>query len=538
MGYFFPVLLRRCLLATPGTQTGRAIPFTLIGSSRCFSSPTAPTSERIDFPFEDDESSSSFAKSPDDLRSRIFRLRFPKRSATAVIEKWVAEGRKASSQELRRIAMDLRRSQRFKHALEIFMWLDSQSSFQASAADQAAKLDLIIKVDSLANAELYFEQISNTASQKVASLPLLHFYVKQKELTKAEALLTKLCSLSFIVNPHHFNEIMKLYAATGQFKKVIYVIRYMKRNKVCLNVLSYNLWMNACGEVSDVASLEMIYKEMTVDNNVEVGWSTYCTLANIYTRFGLADKAFAALRMAENKLSTKKRLGYSFVMTNYAALGDKNGVLRLWEFSKRVAGKIPCANYMSVMICLVKLGDISEAERIFKAWESQCWKYDIRVPNILLGAHMRNGCMEKVELLFFHALKKGGNPNYKTWEILMEGWVKKKEMDKAVEVMKKGLSMLKHCIWRPSSDILSAIAEYYEEIQNVDDANRFVKVLQRSCLMNLHLYKSFVRTHVKAKRVNPNIPKMMARDGIEPDEEIKLLIQQMTSIISADIYVD
>lgn len=422
--------------------------------------------------------------------------------------------------------------------MQIFMWMESRSSFQASAADQAAKLDLIIKVDSIANAEIYLEQISNHASKKAACLPLLHYYVKEKELGKAEALLAKLCNLDFIVNPHPFNEIMKLYAATGQFKKVIYVIRYMKRNKVPLNVLSYNLWMNACGDVSDFASLEMIYKEMMGDKNVETGWSTYCTLANIYTRYGLVDKALTALRIAENKLSIKKRLGYSFVMTNYAALGDKEGVLRLWEFSKRVPGKIPCANYMSVISCLVKLGDISEAERVFRVWESQCWKYDIRVPNILLGAHMRNGCMEKVELLFFHALKKGANPNYKTWEILMEGWLKNKQMDKAMEAMKKGLSMLKHCIWRPPLEILLAVAEYYEEFQNVDDAKRFVKVLRRLHLMNLRLYKSFVRIYIKAKRATPNILKMMARDGIEPDEEIRLLIQQTHNISTFDLCIN
>ncbi|XP_020706068.1 pentatricopeptide repeat-containing protein At5g27460 [Dendrobium catenatum] len=530
MGSFFPVLRRRCLLVAPASQSCRVISFSTIDTSRCFSSPAAPTSERVGLEIADEDPSFTPAGAPDDLRSRIFRLRFPKRSATVVIDKWIAEGRKATAPELRKIARDLRRLQRFKHALEIFMWMESRSGFQASTADQAAKVDLIIKVDGIANAELHFEQISHRASQKAASLPLLHLYVKQRELGKAEALLAKINNMGFIVNPHPFNEIMKLYAATGQFKKVIYVVQHMKRNKVPLNVLSYNLWMNACGEVSDIASLEMTYKEMMVDKNVQPGWSTYCTLANIYTRSGLVDKAFTALRIAENKLSMTKRLGYSFVMTNYAALGDKEGVLRLWELSKRVGGKIPCANYMSVISCLVKLGEIPEAEGVFRTWESQCWKYDIRVPNILLAAHMRNGCMDKVELLLFHALKKGANPNYKTWEILMEGWVKSKQMEKAVEAMKKGLSMLKHCIWRPNPEILLAIAEHYKEFQNVDDAKRFVKVLRRLHLMNLHLYKSFVRMHIEAKRMTPNIVKMMDRDGIEPDEEIRLLIKQIDSI--------
>jgi hypothetical protein len=55
----------------------------------------------------------------DDLRSRIFRLGLAKRSATAALEKWSSEGRDAPTAELRRIARDLTRVRRYKHALEV-----------------------------------------------------------------------------------------------------------------------------------------------------------------------------------------------------------------------------------------------------------------------------------------------------------------------------------------------------------------------------------------------------------------------------------
>ncbi|KAJ6420752.1 hypothetical protein OIU84_028168 [Salix udensis] len=55
----------------------------------------------------------------DDLKGRIFRLRLPKRSATNVIDKWVREGNAVSASELRHISKELRKSQRFKHALEV-----------------------------------------------------------------------------------------------------------------------------------------------------------------------------------------------------------------------------------------------------------------------------------------------------------------------------------------------------------------------------------------------------------------------------------
>ncbi|PKA56131.1 Pentatricopeptide repeat-containing protein [Apostasia shenzhenica] len=423
--------------------------------------------------------------------------------------------------------------------MQIFLWMASQSNFQASPpVDHATVLDLIVKVDGLAKAELYFDQISTNASKKSACLPLLHAYVKARELEKAEKLLAMLGNLGLIANPHPFNEIMKLYMAISQFEKTIYVIQFMKRKKIPLNVLSYNLWMNACGKLADVASLEMVYKEMRADKNVEVGWSTYCTLAHIYTRLGLFNKAFTSLRIAEGKLSLRKRLGYSFIITLYAALGDKDGVLRLWESSKRVAGKIPCACYMSVISCLIKLEEILEAERVFRDWEFQCRNYDIRVPNILLGVYVRNGWIEQAESLFCHTLAKGATPNYKTWEILMEGWVKNKQMGMAVEAMKKGFSLLENCIWRPPSEIVLAIAEYYELHLDVEESRRYVAVLRRFGLMNLHLYKSFVRLHRKAMCETPSILRMMAEDGIEPDEELRLLLNHSKTSSIEDISVD
>ncbi|KAK1302812.1 Pentatricopeptide repeat-containing protein [Acorus calamus] len=58
----------------------------------------------------------------DDMKSRVFRLRLPKRSATNALQRWVDEGREVSLPELRNISKELRRAQRYKHALEDVMY--------------------------------------------------------------------------------------------------------------------------------------------------------------------------------------------------------------------------------------------------------------------------------------------------------------------------------------------------------------------------------------------------------------------------------
>ncbi|XP_058096969.1 pentatricopeptide repeat-containing protein At5g27460 [Magnolia sinica] len=465
-----------------------------------------------------------------DLKSRILRLRSSNRSAMDALQRWVGEGRKVKLPELRRIADDLRKLKRYEHALEILTWMEAQGSFQMSAADRAIILELMIRVHGLSEAEEYFETIPDRNSQKAACLPLLNFHVKERATKRAELFMLKLQRLGLTVTPHPFNEMMKLYMATCHFGKVPLVIEQMKRNRIPLNVLSYNLWMGACGAVSDVVSAEMVYKEMMNDMTLDVGWSTYSTLANIYVRSDLVDKAAAALRAAEQKLSASSRLGYFFLITQYAALNDKDGVLRLWEGSKSVPGKITCANYMCILSCLVKLGDVGEAEKIFTTWESKCRKYDIRVSNVLLGAYMRRGWMEKAEALHLSTLEKGGCPNYKTWEILMEGWMKNEQMDKVVEAMKKGFSRLRECHWRPSPSVVMAIAKHFEEHGSVEDACKYVKGLRSLNLVNLSVYKSLLRVHIHAQRPALDVLKMMERDKIDLDEETSALLEQMSKM--------
>lgn len=65
----------------------------------------------------EEETSNSDGK--DDLKSRIFRIGLPKRSATNVIQRWVSEGKQATISGLRHILKELRKSQRYKHALEV-----------------------------------------------------------------------------------------------------------------------------------------------------------------------------------------------------------------------------------------------------------------------------------------------------------------------------------------------------------------------------------------------------------------------------------
>ncbi|KAK7282861.1 hypothetical protein RIF29_11951 [Crotalaria pallida] len=464
------------------------------------------------------------------LKNRILSLKSPTESAIPALQNWFDQGNNLSRFDLRRVSGALLKSKRYHHALEVFKWMENQKNFHLVPADHAVKLEIIIKVYGLMKAEEYFMSIPDSAAKKVASIPLLRGYVSDRDTSKAESFMVKLYELGLMVSPHPYNEMMKLYLATCEYRKVPLVIQQMKRNRIPCNVLSYNLWMNAYGEGEGygVAAVETVFRLMQNDGNVEVGWSSLATLANVYIKAGQSDKAIQVLKIAEKKLSTCNRLGYFFLITLYTSLKEKEGVLRLWEASKAVGGKISCANYISILTCMVKLGDIVEAKRIFTEWESNCHKYDIRVSNVLLGAYVRNGLIEEAESLHIHTLERGGCPNYKTWEILIEGFVKSQKMDEAIIAMKRALALVKDCDWRPPQGLILAIAEYLEKHGNFDYANKYITEVHNFGLANLTLYKILLRMHISANKSPFHILKMMEKDKVEMDNETLSILKDFT----------
>ncbi|XP_076888726.1 pentatricopeptide repeat-containing protein At5g27460-like [Bidens hawaiensis] len=450
---------------------------------------------------------------------------YPRRTATSVLQNWVGEGRKVSIYDLREISNQLVRRRRYKHALEVMKWMEGQDRFQISETDHALRLELTIKASTLREAEDYFTRLPNISSQKASYVHLLNSYVKEKDIQKAESLMTKMHNLGANVTPHPFNSMMKLYIATSNFNLVLSTISHMKQSKIPINVLSYNLWMTACDELHGVKYVEKVYNEMLHDTNVKIGWSTLCTLANVYRRSGLIEKANLALRDAETKLSSYNHFGYFFLITSYTNLSNKEGVLRMWEACKRVDRKLTCANYMCIMSCLVKIKDVEAAERIFLEWEGQCVRYDVRVSNILLGCYVRDGLMEKAQSLHDKTLEKGGCPNYKTWEILMEGYVRNGSMEKAVFAMKNALKMLKGCEWRPSRVIVELVLEYLEKSGNLEDGMWFLEGFRDLNLVDLSVYRLIIRMCVAKGESVGEIVKMMEDDGIDMDDETRALVE-------------
>ncbi|XP_026415993.1 uncharacterized protein LOC113311367 [Papaver somniferum] len=110
----------------------------------------------------------------------------------------------------------------------------------------------------------------------------LHTYVSEKGKAASE--------------PHLFHQMMKLCIHRQSRVRTQYDMAD-EANRIPLMVLFYSLCMSACAKVTGavVTSAERVYEELTKYRNVEVGWSSHSTLANIITRSVLVEKTFAPL---------------------------------------------------------------------------------------------------------------------------------------------------------------------------------------------------------------------------------------------------
>lgn len=474
-----------------------------IGFSRVLSTQAIATEKEAEE--EDKITSKGF---PDSLYKRISRLRDPKRTVVE-LESWIREGGEANRWRLRNIVKALRKYHQYMHALKIFQWMRKKISF--SSGEHAIHLDLIAKVYGIVRAEKYFADLPDNEKNQPTYSALLNCYVKEKNIEKSEATLQKLKELGFAKSPLPFNEMMTLYINTQQFEKVPWMIWEMKKNGLSLDKYSYNFWMKSYAALSDLHKVEEVLNEMERDDNVVIDWNIHCTLVNIYMKAKVLDKAESVLKEMENKMkemeaktTRKYRLAYDHLISFHASLGNRAEVYRIWKSFELAFPKITNRSYYCFLNSLVRIGDIEGAEDFLKKWESMKLLNDIRVAHVLLLAYIKNGWLQKAELLLDRVLENGVKPTASTWEILAQGYIQNEQFDKALEAMTKSLSVRKTTSWQRKSGNVLAILKHFEKQGDVKSAEGFCTI-KGVKFVSTKVYNSLLRTNVHVGKVPPKI---------------------------------
>ncbi|KAL2936786.1 hypothetical protein RDABS01_020235 [Bienertia sinuspersici] len=336
---------------------------------------------------------------PDDLKSRIFRLRLPKRSATNIIQKWVNEGNSVTLPELRHISRELRKSHRYKHALEITEWMVSQNEFKLSDSDYAARLDLMTKVFGIDAAERYFEGLPHDAKTNETYTALLHCFAGAKLIDKAEELFQRIKDSGLSFSAITFNEMMTLYMSVGQVEKVYSVIEDLKHQKVALDLFTYNLWISSCAATLNIDGVRSILSEMSQDPNCDESWLRYQNLASIYVTAGnLTSSESGSLVEAEKSITQREWITYDFLIILHAGMGNKDMVDQVWQSLRMTKQKMIGRNYVPVLSSYLMLGHIEEVGEVIDQWKNSTTSiFDNALCDRLAEAFAEAGYTEKAE---------------------------------------------------------------------------------------------------------------------------------------------
>ncbi|KAL9231908.1 hypothetical protein vseg_007069 [Gypsophila vaccaria] len=390
-------LLRRHSLFSATNLTAKTTASTTasVSPARFLSStPDAATPETED---ENDDVVSETRE--DDLKSRILRIRLPKRSATNIIQKWIDEGNSVTLPQLRHIFRQLRHSRRYKHALEITEWMVSHDEYKLSDTDYAARIDMMTKVFGIDAAERYFESLPQSAKTSETYTALLHSYAGAKLIDKAEELFLRIKDSGLTFNAITYNEMMTLYMSVGQVEKVSSVIEELKRQKVVPDLFTYNLWISSCAANFDIGGARNVIAEMSQDSNADECWARYRNLANIYITTGqLADSGASSLVEAEKTITQRDWITYDFLVILHAGMGNKDMVDQIWKSLRMTKQKMIGRNYVPILSSYLMLGHMKEVAEVLDQWKNSTTSVlDRSVCDRLVDAFQETGFSEKAE---------------------------------------------------------------------------------------------------------------------------------------------
>ncbi|KAK1581376.1 hypothetical protein Q3G72_005525 [Acer saccharum] len=338
--------------------------------------------------------------------------------------------------------------------------------------------NLIGRVRGLESAESFFNSLADEEKNDKIYGALLNCYVRKGLVDKSVSHMQKMKEMGFATRALDYNDLMCLYQSSDQFEKVPEVLSDMKKNGISPDILSYRICMKAYAAISDLCSMERILQEMESQPNFTMDWISYSTVANIYIKAGLKEKALIYLKKCEEKIS-KDPVGYDHLVSHYASLGNKDEMMRLWGLQKTHCKKHINRDYISMMGCLVKIGELEETEKLLMEWESSCDRYDFRVPNVLLIGYCQKGLIEKAEAMLRDMVKRGKTPVPNSWSIIAAGYLDKDNMEKAFECMNEALAVqAENKLWKPKPSLISSILCWVRGKRNVDEVEAFVRSLK------------------------------------------------------------
>ncbi|KAF7845027.1 pentatricopeptide repeat-containing protein [Senna tora] len=426
-----------------------------------------------------------------DIYRRISLMKNPELGSASVLNQWENEGKNLTKWELCRVVKELRKYKRHDRALEVYDWMNNRGErFRLSASDAAIQLDLVAKVRGVSSAEEYFLRLADKLKDRRTYGALLNAYVRGKKKEKAESLLDLMRTKGYATHSLPFNVMMTLYMNLKEYDKVDLIVSEMIEKKIQLDIYSYNIWLSSCGSQGSAEKMEEVFEQMVKDNSIIPNWTTFSTLATMYIKMDMLEKAEECLRKVESRIRGRDRIPYHYLLSLYGSVGKKEEVYRVWNTYKSVFPTIPNLGYHAIISSLVRIGDIEGAEKLYEEWLSVKSSYDARIGNLLLAWYVKNGNTDKAQDFFKHMHEVGGKPNSNTWEVLAEGHIGEKRISEALSCFKEAFMDEASKSWKPKPVNVSAFFNLCEDEDDTASREVLIELMRKLGHHNNEVYAS------------------------------------------------
>ncbi|KNA14339.1 hypothetical protein SOVF_108240 [Spinacia oleracea] len=426
---------------------------------------------------------------------RISLMKNPELGVASVLNQCENEGKRFTKWELCRIVRELRKYKRFQLALEVYEWMSNRiERFRITSSDTAIQLDLIAKVHGVSSAEDYFGRLPDTLKDNRIFGALLNAYAGVKEKAKAESLMERMRNKGYLNHPLPYNVMMTLYMKLTEYDQVEKLVSEMKQKRIPLDLYSYNIWLSARGSGS-AENMEQVFEEMKLEPTIVPNWTSFSTVASVYIKLGMLEKAEECLKDLEMRITGRDKMPYHYLISLYGSLGNKEEVYRVWNTYKTTFPNVPNWGYHSVISSLIRLGDIEGAEKIFEEWLPIKVSYDPKVANLLMGWYVREEPFEKAKSFFDSMIKGGGKPNSGSWEILGEGHMKEGRISEALSCFREAVLAESPKFWKPKPINVSAFLELCEKEGDHTNKEDFVVLLRQLGCFRDEFYRSLLAEH-------------------------------------------
>ncbi|XP_050386891.1 pentatricopeptide repeat-containing protein At1g02150 [Argentina anserina] len=445
----------------------------------------------------------------------------PELNSSSVLNQWEKEGKKLSKWELSRVIKELRKYKRYARALEVYDWMINRAErFRFSSSDAAIQLDLVAKVRGVSSAENYFLSLPDNLKDRRIYGALLNAYVRAKMQEKAEALLDKMRSKGHALHALPYNVMMTLYMNLKEYEKVESIVSEMMEKTIQLDIYSYNIWLSSRGSQGSAERMEQVFEQMKLDRTINPNWTTFSTMATMYIKMGLFEKAEACLKKVESRITGRDRIPYHYLLSLYGSVGNKNEIYRVWNVYKSSFPSIPNLGYHAAIASLIRVGDVEGAEKIFEEWLPVKPTYDPRIANLFIVSYIEEGDFDKAQSFFDNMVEAGGKPNSSTWEALAEGHIAEKRISEALSCWKEAFSAEGSKSWRPKPINVTTFFEFCEQEGDLRSKEVFLGLLRQSGYLENKTYALLVGLSNEESSDNDlSLEKDMTNDNQDADEK-------------------